>query len=226
MKKVNMLFKNRNEAGILLASDLSSYKNQLDVLVIGLARGGVVIAYEIAKKLNLPLNVVVPRKIGAPGNPELALGSIMANGEGVFNDSIINLLNVSQDYLSTEIEKEKVIAQQRENSYRRYAPLAKINSKIIILVDDGIATGSTMLASIQAMRGESVKKVIVAAPVASVESARLVKENCDEFVCPHVSRDFIGVGMYYENFDQVSDSEVIELLQKANKKNGNHSADS
>lgn len=212
-----MLFYDRKDAGRLLSTKLSQYKGDQNALVLGLARGGVVVAYEVAKELSLPLNVVTPRKIGAPGNPELALGSIMEDGEGVFNHSIIRILSVSQTYLSREIEKEKIRAQQRLALYRQHAPLPDIKNHAVILVDDGIATGSTMLASIQAMRQLEAKKIIVAAPVASKEAYHLLKEAADEVICLHVREDFVGVGMYYGTFAQTEDEEVIKLLKEANQ---------
>lgn len=213
-----MLFYDRKEAGRILAEKLSAYKEKPDVLVLGLARGGVVVAYEVAKELNLPLNVVTPRKIGAPGNPELALGSIMENGEGVFNHSIIQILGVSQNYIDQEVEKEKARAQQRLALYRQYAPLPEIKNKTILLVDDGIATGSTMLASVKGMRQAGAKQVIVVAPVSSIEAYQHLEKAADEVVCPHVREDFFGVGQYYGMFAQTDDQEVIELLKEANKR--------
>lgn len=212
-----MLFYDRKEAGRLLATHLNKYKENWDALVLGLARGGVILAYEIAKRLSLPLNVVAPRKIGAPGNPELALGSIMEDGEGVFNESIIRVLGVSQNYIKQEIEAEKTRSQKRLALYRQYSPLPDIKNRIIILVDDGIATGSTMLASVKAMRLAEAQSVVVAAPVAAKESYQLLKKAADEIICPYVQEDFIGVGMYYKVFTQIEDEEVIDLLREVNK---------
>lgn len=160
-------FKDRRDAGRLLAQALQKYKNHKDAVVLGLARGGVVVAYEVANALSLPLNVIAPRKIGAPGMPELAIGSIMDTGEVIFNKAIIQMLNVSLNYLEKEIELEKQKAQQRINLYRQYAPLPNLQDKTVILVDDGIATGATMLVAIQGMRKAQVKHVVVAVPVAS-----------------------------------------------------------
>lgn len=211
-----MLFLDRHDAGRQLAKHLTEYKGLPDVLVLGLARGGVVVAYEVASALSAPLNVVVPRKIGAPGNPELALGSIMENGEGFFNESIIHLLGVDKNYIEREIEKEKEVAKKRLSAYRRYAPLPAIKDHTIILVDDGIATGSTMLASIEAMRKAGAKKVVVAVPVSAGDSFRTIEQKADEAICPHVREDLLGVGMFYRLFTQTDDSEVIEYLKKAN----------
>lgn len=209
------MFNNRQEAGAALAAALMSYKGAKNTLVIGLARGGIVVAAEIAKMLSLPLNVAAPRKIGAPGNPELALGSIMENGEGIFNHSIIRLLGVSRDYLDQEIKKEQARAQQRLALYRPYATSPSISRQTVILVDDGMATGSTMLATIKAMREAQAAKVVVAIPVASTEALALAKEAADEVVCLLSREDFIGVGMYYRHFDQTPDEEVIRLLKEA-----------
>jgi putative phosphoribosyl transferase len=212
-----MLFSDRREAGRMLAAKLSQYKGEKDTLILGLARGGVVVAYEVSKALSLPLNVVVPRKIGAPGNPELALGSIMENGAGVFNQSIIRILGVSQNYIAREVEKEKALAHQRLVLYRQYAPLPDVKNQTVILVDDGIATGSTMLASVKAMRQEEAKSIVVAVPVASEDALQLMKEAADDVICLYSREYFVGVGMYYRNFGQTDDAEVVELLKEANK---------
>lgn len=211
-----MLFQDRYEAGDLLAKKLTQHKGKNNTLVLGLARGGLVVAYAIAQELSLPLNVVAPRKIGAPGNPELALGSIMENGEGVFNHSIIHMLDVSPNYITQEIEKEKARAQQRLALYRQYAPLPEIKQQTIILVDDGIATGSTMLASIKAMRKAEAQSIIVAVPVAASDSLKIIEKEADEVVCLYSREDFIGVGMYYHLFNQIEDEEVVQILKKAN----------
>lgn len=211
-----MLFYDRHAAGRLLVNKLPHYQGKKNSLVLGLARGGVVVAFEVAKTLNLPLNVIVPRKIGAPNNPELALGSIMENGVGVFNDSIIRLLDVSQTYILSEIDKEKARAQQRLNLYRSYVPLPSLKNHTIILVDDGIATGSTMLTSIQAMRHLEVQHLVVAVPVASINAIHLIEKVVDEVVCLYSEEDFVGVGRYYSFFNQIEDTEVVELLKEAN----------
>lgn len=212
-----MLFYNRHEAGRLLAKKLAHHRGEENTLVMGLARGGVVVAFEVAKTLSLPLNVVVPRKIGAPGNSELALGSIMEDGEGVFNSSIIKMLGVSQTYLKQEIEKEKIRAHHRLTLYRQHAALPDIKGHSIILVDDGIATGSTMLASINAMRKAEAKEVVVAVPVSSTDAMQKMLESADEVVCLYCPEDFFGVGQFYSSFAQTDDEEVAKLLKEANK---------
>lgn len=211
------MFYDRQEAGRLLAQPLHKYKENPQTIVLGLARGGVIVAFEVAKILSLPLNVVVPRKIGAPDNPELALGAIMEDGQGVFNDSIIHLLGVPPSYIQQEIEKEKRRAQQRLTLYRQYAPLPELKDHVVILVDDGIATGATMHATIQAMHKAQVQRIIVAVPVAATSALELMEEVADEVVCLYDREDFSGVGLYYKHFQQTEDSEIIELLKSLSK---------
>lgn len=212
-----MLFKDRSEAGHLLADKLQKFKDQKDILVLGLARGGMVVAYEVATALSLPLNVVVPRKIGAPGNPELALGSIMEDGKGVFNQSLIRYLEVPDSYIQNEIKKEQAKAKQRLSIYRAKTPMPEIRDQTIILVDDGIATGSTMRGAIEVIKNLGAKQVIVAVPVSSSDAYHLIEEKADEVICLSVPEDFLGVGMFYQNFNQTQDEEVVQLLEKANQ---------
>ncbi len=211
------MFYDRQEAGTLLALQLEKLRNQSDVIVLGLARGGVVVAYEIAKQLSLPLNVVVPKKLGAPMNPELAIGAITENGEGIFNDNIIRMLGISQKFIEKEINEKKAQAQMRATLYRRYAPLPDIQDHTVILVDDGAATGATMLAAIKAMRKDKVFSVIVAIPVASTEALMLIENAADEVYCLESSDNFGAVSRFYENFDQTEDEEVIHLLGSIHK---------
>lgn len=211
----SMIFHDRNDAGRQLLPLLESFRTQNNLIILGLARGGVVVAYEVAKGLNAPLNVVVPRKIGSPGNPELAIGAIMEDGEGVFNDRIIRLLHVSQDYIIDEIEKEKTKAHQRLSLFRKNAPLPNLKNSTVILVDDGIATGATMLAAIKSIRKSGAEKIIVAVPVAAPESLSLIEHEVDNVICLYAPDDLGAIGYYYENFDQTEDSEVLKLIEKA-----------
>jgi putative phosphoribosyl transferase len=212
------MFYDRKEAGILLASQLKKFKNQSNVIVLGLARGGVVVAYEIAKNLSLPLNAIVPKKLGAPMNPELAIGAIMENGEGIFNDRIIRMLSIPQEFIEKEINEKKAQAQMRAALYRQHAPLPEIKDHIVILVDDGVATGATLLAAIKAMRKDRASLVIAAVPVASTEALSLINKEADEVYCLKSSDYFEAVSRFYENFDQTEDEEVIQLLKDANTK--------
>lgn len=211
-----MIFENREEAGKLIAKKLAELKGRKNVIVIGLARGGVVVAYEVAKILALPLNVIVPRKIGAPGNSELAIGSIAEGGIISFNRDIISLLNVSKEYIEAEVKKEQTVANQRLKLYRHYAPLPPLEGKEVILVDDGIATGSTMRACIEGMKKLKVQRIIVAVPVAATDSLSSIRKAADDVICLFDKYDFVGVGMYYRHFNQTSDDEVVELLKDCN----------
>ncbi len=218
------MFTDRHEAGRVLAQRMNAYKGKDKTIILGLARGGVVVASDLAKELHLPLNVVVPRKIGAPGNPEFAIGAILENGEGVFSQAVIKMLGVSPDYLAKEIEKEKARAHQRLALYRQATPLPDMKGYTVILVDDGIATGSTMLAAIKAMRKEQVAHVVVAVPVAATDSLRLVEDVADEVFCLHDNEHFMSVSLYYDNFGQTEDAEVIQLLKEGQPKETSHGA--
>lgn len=207
-------FQDRHDAGHLLISLLEKYKGQKKTIVYGLARGGVCVAYELSKGLQLPLRIATPRKIGAPTNQEFALGAIMEEGKGIFNHSLIKMWSVSQSYLLREIDKEQKKIKTRRKLYGKYADLSDIAGKTIILVDDGIATGLTMLAVIQYMREQGAAKIVVAVPVASREALIGINEKVDEVFCIE-SADYLGsVSCYYCSFEQVKDEEVVALLKK------------
>ncbi len=207
-----MIFKDRSDAGRQLVPLLTAYKNQENVVVLGLARGGVVTAYEVAKALQLPLGVVVVRKVGAPGNEELALGAVTETGEGIFNDHLITLLAVSKDYLKRQIEKEKKIAKARLELYLGTHPNPNVKGKTVILVDDGIATGASMRVAIHAMRVQGAKKIVLAVPVAAPDSLKKIQKEADEIHCLQTPTYFEAVGSFYKKFDQTTDDEIIALL--------------
>lgn len=209
-----MLFQDRQDAGIRLADLLKKYADQQDVVVLGLPRGGVVTAYEVAKALNVGLDVTCPKKIGAPGNPEYAIGAVTEMGEGVFNYDIIRQLGVSSDYLQEAVEEKTSLAKQRLISYRKNNLAISLRDKVVILVDDGLATGFTMRAAIQSVKMSHPQKVVVAVPVAPFETLQAIKELVDEVVCLWVPDNFYAVGQFYQNFDQTEDEEVMELLQR------------
>lgn len=216
-----MLFKDRSDAGKQLAAALLEYANQKNAIVIGLPRGGVVVAAEVAAKLNLPLDVICPRKVGAPFNPELALGAVTETGAGFFNEDLIKELQIPQNYLKVEIEKQKNIAEQRLLMYRKELPPLNLNGKIVLLVDDGLATGATMKAAIQFVKMQNAKKIIVAVPVSPQERLQEMKKLVDEVVFLSAPYLFQAVGQFYEDFNQTSDEEVVDLLRSLH---GNHSA--
>jgi putative phosphoribosyl transferase len=208
------MFKNRKDAGQKLANALLKLAKQKDAIVIGLPRGGVVTAYEVAKTLQLPLDIVCPRKVGAPFNHELALGAVTETGAGYFNKDLINQLDISHEYLEKEIEKEKKVSEIRGATYRKGKPPLNLKDKVVILVDDGLATGATMKAAIQLVKSLKAKKVIVAIPVSPIETLEEVKELADEVFCLTAPSHFQAVGQFYDDFSQTEDDEVIELLSK------------
>lgn len=212
-----MLFKDRREAGKQLVPLLNKYKDQNDVIVLGLARGGMVTAYEVALGLNAPLNVVVVRKIGAPSNEELALGAIAEHGEGIFNEHLIGILGVSHDYLKKEIERQRRILKERLDLYRGNSPAPMLKEKTVVLVDDGIATGASMRVAIKSVHDAGAKKIVLAVPVAAPDSLRKIQKEVDEVVCLSSPVFFEAVGGFYKAFEQTSDEEVIHLLS-SNKK--------
>lgn len=207
-----MFFKNREDAGRQLAQALGAFKEKKKTLVLGLARGGVVVAAEIAKSLKLPLQVVVPRKIGAPGNPELALGAIMEDGSSYFDQRLVNYLGATKSYLDDVIEKEKKEAKRRIDAFRGKRGDLEIKGHTVILVDDGIATGSTMMAVIKSMRAKEAAQIIVAVPIASIEASEMIAPLVDQFISLGIPPFFGAVGSFYEHFDQTEDTEVIKLL--------------
>lgn len=207
-----MEFKDRRDAGMQLAACLVSYKGQRDVIVLGLARGGMVTAAEVASVLGAPLNVIVVRKVGAPGNPELALGAIAEHGEGIFNEHLIGLLGVSASEIKQEVERQKKILKERLTLYRGNSPAPDLKGKTVILVDDGIATGASMRVAIKSVRAAGAKKIVMAVPVGAPESLRKMHGEADEIVCLHSPIIFEAVGSFYRVFDQTSDEEVVRLL--------------
>lgn len=208
------MFENRSDAGKKLAPLLKLYREKPRTVVLGLARGGVAVAYEIASALHLPLNVVAPRKIGAPSNPELAIGAIADTGETYLNHFLIEQLAVSNEYLDRELKKERAKAQMRLSLYRQHAPLPDLKDATVILADDGMATGATMEAEIQSMKKMGVKKIVVAIPVSGADSLQLIQKKADQVVCLESRDDFWGISSFYRDFSQVEDEEVIELLKK------------
>lgn len=209
-----MIFKDRRDGGQKLAPRLQKYKNHSNSVVIGLPRGGVVTAAEVAHALNLPLDVICPRKIGAPMQPELAIGAITETGEGIFDELLIERLNVSTDYIKRTIEKEKAVAQQRMKMYRQNRVKIPLKGKTVILVDDGLATGATMKAAIKSVEAEGVDRIVVAVPVSPPDTFLEIEALVDEVVALDTPAFFQSVGQFYDNFSQTEDGEVIELLRR------------
>jgi putative phosphoribosyl transferase len=208
-------FFNRIEGGQLLAENLSSYANRDDVLVLALPRGGVPVAAEVARQLNAPLDVFVVRKLGLPGHPELAMGAIASGGIRVFNGDVMNSLRISDDVVNAITAEELIEIQRREKAYRDDLPPPEVEGKTIILVDDGIATGSTMLAAVAALRQLNAASIVVAAPVIAGSTYYEIRRAADDVAAVIVPENFCAVGEWYEDFSQTSDDEVRDLLAQA-----------
>lgn len=209
-----MLFRDRKEAGKKLASALEVYKENPETVVLGLARGGVAVAAEIAQALHLPLGVVVVRKIGAPGNEELAVGAVTQFGEQVWNQQIIAMLAVSQEYLLRESMRQQKIAQERSSLYLQGKASVSLREKRVILVDDGIATGASVRAAIVSLKKEGVKEIVLAVPVAAPDTMEKMRKEVDKAISLHAPYSFSSVGSFYKEFPQVSDEEVVLLLSQ------------
>jgi putative phosphoribosyl transferase len=208
-------FLDRSEAGQFLAENLSNYVNQDNVLVLALPRGGVPVAAEVAKKLNAPLDVFVVRKLGLPGHSELAMGAIASGGVRVFNGDVVNALRIPDEVIDAVTAEELAELQRREELYRGDRPRPDIEGKTIILVDDGIATGSTMMAAIGALRQLNAGRIVVAAPVIAASTYYQIRQAADDVAAVMVPENFYAVGQWYEEFGQTTDDEVRELLAQA-----------
>lgn len=214
-----MIFTDRIHAGRELAAALADYSIREEVLndrvvVLALPRGGVPVAAEIADKLALPLDLLLVRKLGVPGHEEYAMGAIASAGLTYLNQDVINTVRVSQAQIDSVIEREQTELARRNKVYRQGQPPLELQGRIVILVDDGLATGATMQVAVSALRTAGVARVVAAVPVGAPDSCDALRSQVDELVCLHEPEDFGGVGRWYRNFDQVTDSEVIELLDQ------------
>jgi putative phosphoribosyl transferase len=207
-------FRDRRHAGRLLAALLKHYKQRPDLLVLALPRGGVPVGYEIAQALHAPLDVLIVRKLGVPGHEELAMGAIASGGVRVLHTSVIQMIGISEAVIDNVAQEEEQEIMRREEVYRGHRPLPQIQDRIVVLVDDGLATGSTMRAAIAAVRQQRPKQVIVAVPVASPDTCEELHAEADEVYCALTPALFFGVGQWYESFPQMSDEEVRELLDQ------------
>ena len=212
-----MQFRNRIEAGQQLAKRLTKYANRSDVLVLALPRGGVPVGYEVAQALNAPLDVFVVRKLGVPGYEELAMGAIASGGVRVLNGSVVEGLSIPEDVIDAVAARELRELERRERAYRDDRPAPDVQGRTVILVDDGIATGSTMRAAVGALRQLEAARIVVATPTAALSTVREMRPDVDELVAVMTPADFAGVGQWYEDFSQTTDGEVRELLDKASQ---------
>lgn len=209
-------FKNRTEAGQALATRLTSFANRTDVLVLALPRGGVPVAAEVAKKLNAPLDVFVVRKLGLPDHPELAMGAIATGGVRVINRDVVDGLQIPELVIDAVAAQEQEELARRQQAYRDDLPAPRVHGKTVIVVDDGIATGSTMIAAVAALRQLGAGRIVVAAPVIARSTFYEIHNAADEVAAVIVPEEFHGVGQWYEDFSQTTDEEVHQLLGETN----------
>jgi putative phosphoribosyl transferase len=208
------LFFDRADAGRSLAARLERYRDQ-DVVVLGIPRGGVPVAAQVASHLGADLDVIVARKLGAPFNLELAIGAVTATGGRFLNDDLIEDLRISDAYLAAVTAEQRDEACRREEQFRGQRPACRVEGRVAILIDDGLATGATMRAAVRSLRQRQPSRLIVAVPVGSSQACAAVRSEVDELVCLHEPKTFWAVGLYYRHFDPTPDDEVLELLRAA-----------
>lgn len=211
----NPQFHDRHDAGRALAADLKAYAGRDDLLVLALPRGGVPVAYEVARALGAPLDLFIVRKLGVPGQEELAMGAIATGGVRILNEYIVGRLGITEDQIAAAAAREQDELERRELEYRRGRPAPAIEGRTVILIDDGLATGATMRAAAAAIRAQDPARLVVAVPVAARESCEEIGSEVDEIVCTATPEPFYGVGMWYEDFSQTTDEEVRALLDEA-----------
>ena len=199
----------------MLATRLEKYANRPDVLVLALPRGGVPVAFEVAGALNAPLDVFLVRKLGAPGQPELAMGAIASGGAFVVNEEVVRALGITEVELRDVAAKEMQELERRERAYRDGRPPPDVRGKTVILIDDGLATGSSMMAAVAALRQEHPERIVVAVPVAARATCDQLAGQVDDVVCAMTPEPFLAVGLWYEEFSQTNDDEVRDLLRRA-----------
>jgi len=210
-----MVFRDREQAGRKLAEQLRVYANRKDVIVLGIPRGGVPVAFEVAKALNAPLDIFLSRKLGVPGQEELAFGAIATGNTRVLDREIIEAVGISEEQIDQVTARAKKELERRENLYRGARPALKLEGLTVLLVDDGIATGSSMRAAIHALRQMNPARVVVAVPVAPLSTCNRLKREVDDLVCVYAPKDFYAIGQFYEDFSQMADEEVTDLLRRA-----------
>ena len=207
-------FRDRREAGQLLATKLTAYANRPDVLVLALPRGGVPVAYEVARSLGAPLDIFLVRKLGVPGYEEFAMGAIATGGVRVLNDQVVHGLGIP-DYIVDEVAaSEQQELMRRERLYRGDRPAPDVRGRTVILVDDGLATGATMLAAIKALRQQQPGRIVVAVPTAAPETCEQLRTWADDVICAITPEPFHAVGLWYDDFSQTTDEEVRDLLAR------------
>jgi len=212
-----MIFRNRQEAGQRLAAHLGKYANRQDAIVLGVPRGGVPIAFEVARALNLPLNVFVLRKLGVPGHEEFAFGAIGSGGVRVLDREVVEALGLSILMIEAVTQVERAELARREQIYRGGRRPLDVRGQTVILVDDGIATGASVTAGVRALRQMQPAAIVIAAPVVPLAAVNRLRREVDDVVCAEIPETFFGVGQFYDDFSQVSDAEVNELLKTSSR---------
>lgn len=207
--------KDRRDAGRRLAQALNAYRGRRDLLVLALPRGGVPVAVEVARVLDAPLDLILARKLGTPGQPELAMGAVASGGAQVVNADIVASLGIADDELKLVVERETRELERREQDYRGARPRPPVAGKCVILVDDGVATGATVRAAVAALRSQQPARLVIAVPVAPPDTVERLRRDADEVVCPETPEPFIAISRWYVDFPQLSDGDVRELLTQA-----------
>ena len=215
MNVMSRLFHDRIEAGRALARLLVAYAGRNDVLILGLPRGGVPVAFEVAHALDVPLDIFVVRKLGLPTNEELAMGALASGHVRVLNEEVVNSFGITESIIEAVADKEQVELERRERLYRGNAPFPAVTAKTIVLIDDGVATGSTMRAAVAALRRQHPDRIIVAVPVAPPSSCEILRSEADQVVTLATPEPFYAVGQWYKVFDQTADWQVRDLYERS-----------
>jgi predicted phosphoribosyltransferase len=211
-------FKNRAQAGAMLVEKLSAYANRADVIVLGLPRGGVPVAAALAERLNVALDIFLVRKLGVPGHEEYAMGALASGGWRVLNDEVISGLNIGAEAIDAATRREAAELERREKIYRGAAALPTLNGRVVILVDDGLATGASMRVAARAVKQQRPQRLIIAVPVGAPQSCEEMRSEADEVICFETPEAFYAVGQWYEDFSQTGDEEVIASLRQAERR--------
>jgi putative phosphoribosyl transferase len=208
-------FRDRSEGGRQLAAELAAYAGRKDVIVLALPRGGVPVSFEVATTLGVPLDVLVVRKIGFPGREEFAIGALASGGVRLLNEDIVRRFGIRREEIERATEREQAELERREAEYRGSRPFPDLRDKTVILVDDGLATGSTMRVAVEALRAEGPARIVVAVPVSAAETCDAFRDIADEIICALTPAHFQAVGQWYDDFSQTTDAEVHDLLARS-----------